>query len=236
MLAIVFGIQGVGKSSVVSKVVESFPQGQWTSWVFGDDIFRVAQEQGVIKVGDYQAIKSGQVIVEDPEKGIAVVRDQGLETIYVKDASQITEARDYMRVLNIATQKVLQSATLAYYAGIYAKDPEGCYLINTHAALKTKQGYMPGMTRAFLEQAKPDLFIVIEADAQEIFDRRVSDPTRKRDHDKTVKDVQINLDTTRYFAADFASTCDGELLIVQNEQGKLDEAAAAIADVLKRFI
>jgi len=236
MLAIVFGIQGVGKSSVVSKVLESFPKDEWLRLQIGDNAFELAQQKGLIKVADYKALTSGKVIVEDPEKGIAIIRDQGVETIYVKDPANMMEARDYMRSLNVASQKILQKEILEHYIKIFAENPGGNFLIETHAALKTKQGYIPGLPEDFLNRTKPDIYIIIEADATEIFNRRVNDPTRKRDHDKSVKDVQINLDTTRYFASNFAFDTHSPLFIVQNEQGKLDEAAAAIVDVLERFI
>jgi len=236
MIAIVFGIQGVGKSSVVQKVLEKFPLDFWQHLQVGDNAFELAKEKGLIKVADYKTLQTGKVIIEDPEKGIAIIRDQGMETIYVKDQAQLSETRDYMRNLNVAAQKVLQQEILGHYAKLFTTEPQEHFLIETHAALKTKQGYIPGLARDFLQATKPDIYIVIEADANEIYQRRLNDPTRKRDHDKSVKDVQINLDTTRYFASDFAFDTHSPLLIVQNEQGKLEEAAVAIADALERFI
>lgn len=237
MMAVVFGIQGVGKSSVVQKVLESFPkEQQWTLLRIGDNAFELAQEKGLIKVTDYKTLASGRVIVEDQEKGIAIVRDGGVETIYVKDTANILETRDYMRSLNVASQKILQKEILEHYIKLFTENPDSNYLIETHAALKTKQGYIPGLPESFLERTKPEIYIIIEADATEIYNRRVSDPTRKRDHDKSAKDVQINLDTTRYFASNFAFDTHSPLFIVNNERGKIEETVAAIVDVLDRFI
>jgi adenylate kinase len=236
MIAVVFGVQGVGKSSVVQQVLGKLTPDLWQHLRIGDNAFELAQAKGLIKVADYTTLQAGKVISEDPEKGVAIVRDQGMETIYVKEQANINEARDYMRNLNVAAQKVLQKEIMEHYIGIFAANPAGHFLVETHAALKTKQGYIPGLREDFLEAAKPDLFSVIEADANDIYQRRLNDPTRKRDHDKSVKDVQINLDTTRYFASDFAFDAHSPLLIVQNEQGKLEAAAAAIVDALERFI
>lgn len=235
MIAILFGIQGVGKSLVATKATSQFPENYWNYVVVGDNVYDLALSKGVIKVGDYSLIDGVQIVMEDEQKRVAIIRDKGIDTIYVKKEEDLQLSRDYMRNINVATTKILQQETFRYYSDLVSKDKTKHYLLDTHAALKTKQGYIPGLSLGFIKDIAPDVFIIIEADAQEIFDRRVNDKTRKRDHDKSVGDVQVNLDTTRYFASNYSFAAHSPLVIINNKQGEPDAAGNELADILKRF-
>jgi len=235
MIAILFGIQGVGKSVVVSKMKEQFPQDYWTHMQLGDNAFELALKRGIIKVGEYKLLDGVQIVMEDEQGRLALIREKGTDTIYVKEEADLPLSRDYLRNINVGTTKLLQQEIFAHYADVLKKDPGNHYLIETHAALKTKQGYIPGLSKEFLQEVQPDVFIIIEADAAKIYERRVNDKTRKRDHDRSVSDVQINLDTTRYLVANYAFSVHSPMVIIENEEGEQDRAAAELSDVLKRF-
>lgn len=236
MIAVVFGIQGVGKSSVVRKALAAFPENTWDLLQWGEIAYELCVKDGIIKVGDYSELKDATISYEDKRSSIAIIQDGKDESIYVKDQANIKQAKDEIRNLNIRTQKKIQKAVAKYFKALIENDPRGNFLIETHAALKTKQGYLPGLPKEFLDATDPDIFIILEANADEIFVRRLMDKERKREHDKTTKDVQTNLDTTRYFASSFATQSHSPLLIVENKEKRMDEAAAEIAEVLKKFM
>jgi adenylate kinase len=235
MIAVLFGIQGVGKSLVATKAISQFPENFWNYIVVGDNVYDLALSKGIIKVENYSLLDNVQIVMEDEQHRVAIIRDHGLDTIYVKKEEDILLSRDYMRNINVATTKVLQQETFRYYTDLVNKDKSKNYLLDTHAALKTKQGYIPGLSLGFIKDIAPELFIIIEASAQEIFDRRVNDKTRKRDHDKSVSDVQVNLDTTRYFASNYSFAAHSPLVIINNKQGEPDMAGNELAEILKKF-
>jgi adenylate kinase len=236
MIAIIFGIQGVGKSTVVRLVQEHFPEDTWTHLQWGDAAFDACLKKGIICVGDYEQLQKGEVTYEDRKHGLAIVNDDRSEVIYVKDQLEIKSAKDEIRNLNLKTQKKLQKEVANHFKDLINANPKDNFLIETHAALKTKQGYLPGLPNDFLETVAPDIYVIIEANADEIFVRRLLDKERKREHDKTTKDVQINLDTTRYFASAFAVVTHSPLLIVDNKEKRAAETADEIAAVFTKFL
>jgi adenylate kinase len=181
-------------------------------------------------------LHEGKIIYEDKKSKIAIVEVGTNEVIYVKEQENIKLAKDEIRNLNINTQIKIQKEVGNYFHELLEANKGKNYIIETHAALKTKQGYLPGLPKNFLQATEPDVYAIIEADVDEIFVRRLLDKKRKRDHDKSTKDVQTNLDTTRYFASAFAAVTHAPLLIVNNKEKRSEEAANEIANVLKRFM
>ena len=236
MIAVIFGVQGVGKSTIVKMVMAKFPGNEWSLLSWGEAAFEACIQKGIIRIGDYENLNEGQVTLEDKEHGIAIVDLGKSEAIFVKDQKYIKFAKDEIRNLNILTQIRIQKEVAHHFGDLLNTSKGGNYIIETHAALKTKQGYLPGLPKNFLQSIEPDVYIIIEADVDEIFVRRLLDKKRKRDHDKSTKDVQTNLDTTRYFGSAFAAVTHAPLLIVNNKEKRSEEAAAEIHEVLKRFL
>lgn len=236
MIAVIFGIQGVGKSTIVRKVMEKSSQADWELLQWGETAFDICIKEGIIRVGDYSELQDCQIIYEDKRTNVAIIDNGKSEVIYVKDQEQIKLAKDEIRHLNLKVQKRLQHAVANAYKLLINGDGKTNYIIETHAALKTKQGYLPGLPKDFLESVDPDVYVIIEANADEIFVRRLLDKERKREHDKTTKDVQTNLDTTRYFASTFAAVSHSPLFIVENKEKRADDAAQEIVDVLIKFL
>lgn len=236
MIAIIFGIQGVGKSTMVRKIIEKSQRANWTLLQWGETAFDICVKQGIIRVGDYAEIEQKKVVLSDEKRGVAIIKQGDDEYIYVKDQNSIKVAKDEIRHLSLKVQKQLQKEVVNYFRKLIGGDEQTNYIIETHAALKTKQGYLPGLPKEFLQSVVPDIYVIIEADAKDIYQRRLLDKERKREHDKTVQDVQTNLDTTRYFTSAFAAVTHSPMYIVQNQEGQADAAAQEVADVLLRFL
>lgn len=191
MVSVVFGIPGVGKSSVVKKVVKelSIERIHW-----GNVAFEIAEAKG---------------IVEDVDK---------------------------LRKQDLRIQKEIQLESADKIASMIAEDPDKHYVIETHAALKTPQGYLPGLNMEIIAKLKPEVFIVYEAEPGHIYHRRMVDPARDRSDDTTLDAVQLNLDTTRYFAANYAVLAPGTLFVIQNREGDLDYAVNMTIKALEKFV
>ena len=237
MVAIIFGIQGVGKSSIVNGALanvskeEDFRLLQW-----GKRTFEITMQKNIIRTGDYKTQANYQLKSEDTDRGVAIViTEQGENVIYAKDEACVQNARDEMRNLDVKTQKMIQDEVANSYIQEISANPNLHYLIETHAALKTQQGYLPGLTPEFMQKVKPDVYVIIEASAEQILARRMSDKNRKREHDKTLKDVQINLDTTRFYTSNFAVSTHSPMCIVENKDNGQDEAIEELTRILKTF-
>lgn len=238
MIAVIFGIQGVGKSSVVKGAAANFVGKDSINYInWGDKIFKAAENKNIIRVGDYREQTDFKVKIDDVNEGLTIIQnDKGEELIYVKDAANIAIARDDLRKLETETQKMLQEEVSRMCLEDVSSNPNGNFIIETHAALKTPFGYLPGFTEEFLKEIKPDVYIIVEASAEEILARRMADKNRIRNHDKSLAEVQINLDMTRYFTGIFAVNTHSPMCIVENKEGSTDSAIKELTRIFKNFI
>lgn len=191
MVAIAFGIPGVGKSSVLKKVAEQLP---------------------------IERIHWGNIAYE-------IAKEEGIDVGY-----------DQLRRQSLSVQKQLQQKTAQKIAEIINADRSKHYVIETHAALKTPQGYLPGLTHQIIADVKPDTFIVYEAHSGHIYHRRMVDENRDRSDDPTIDGVDLNLDITRHFGSAFAVEAHGTIFVIENKEGDLDYAVNKTVAALSAFI
>ncbi len=187
MKIIVFGIPGVGKSTIVKKVIQSQ---NLQRIVWGDIVEQIALEKDLVK------------------------------------------NRDLIRKLNKTIQKELQELVVKKLVLLSRNNNT---VIETHAVIKTKFGFLPGLNLEFLKILKPDLFVVIEADPQSVFKRRIKDKTRMRDDDRDIAEIEFHLELTRQFAVSFASIVGANLSIIQNKEGKIEETANKLEEIIKNI-
>lgn len=191
MVAVVFGIPGVGKSSIVQQLCQDLGM-ERLHW--GGIALEIGQQKGII------------------------------------------EQIDQLRKREMEVQKEVQAETVKIIVDKLTANPDKHYLIETHAAVKTPQGYLPGFTPEWLEQIKPNLFIVYEAAAGHVYHRRMIDTTRERSDDLTLNEIQIHFDITRYYSSSFAVLAKANMVIIENREGDLTYAVNKTSDILSRFI
>jgi adenylate kinase len=142
----------------------------------------------------------------------------------------ITMERDSMRKDNVATQRRLQRE-VAETVVEKIKHLSGLKIIDTHMAIKTPEGYLPGLPSRNLELLKPELLVLVEAQPKEISSRRTKDANRKRDIaiEDTVKEELL---FSRLMAGACAVYTSAPVKIVINSEGKQEEAAKDILRAL----
>ncbi len=145
---------------------------------------------------------------------------------------QFVQNRDYIRKLDRKTQRKLQELVVKRLQRLTSNNDS---IIETHAAIKTPSGYLPGLDLESLNALKPDAFVVIETDAEAILERRRKDTSRIRDDDKSQYEIQLHLDITRYFTASFSVISGANLYIVKNDKGKLDWAIHQLTNILNNL-
>jgi adenylate kinase len=139
---------------------------------------------------------------------------------------KLVKNRDEMRKLTLTQQKNLQIKTAEKIAKMKN------VIVDTHCTVKTPKGYMPGLPERVVKKLKPDTIVVVEADPEEIYNRRAGDPTRSRDPD-TVEMIAEHQQINRAAAMTYAALSGATVKIVFNHDNAIDEAVKQASPVLK---
>lgn len=148
-----------------------------------------------------------------------VMSEIAIEEGLVKD-------RDEMRKLTLEQQKDLQIKSAERIANM------GNVILDTHCTIKTPKGYLPGLPEWVIKKLNPTAIVVVEADAEEIYNRRAGDPTRNRDPD-TKEQIAEHQMVNRAAAMAYATLSGAAVKIVFNHDNAIDAAVKQAAPVLK---
>lgn len=105
-------------------------------------------------------------------------------------------------------------------------------IVDTHCLIKKPEGYYPGLPVWVLEELKPDILVIVEADPEEIAGRRQRDAGRVRDMD-LIEEIAEHQQMNRAVAMAYAALTGAAVKIVQNREGRLNEVVEKIVEVLK---
>jgi len=135
--------------------------------------------------------------------------------------------RDEMRKLPIDIQKDLQekAADRIYKESLSF---EGVVLVDTHGFIKTPSGFFPGLPERILKLLNPSFTVLIEADPKEIASRRAKDKTRERDVELEGL-IKLHQELNRMAAVTYATLTGCNIVIIRNEEGKVEKAAEELA-------
>ena len=164
------------------------------------------------------------------EKNVKIVN---FGTVMVELAKRMGKDlhRDDIRKHSVDFQSKLQIEAAKEIAS-RAEKFDGTLVVDTHMVIRTQEGYWAGLPYKVLQILKPNMFILIEAEPEEILERRFKDADRKRD--KVLKEEIVEeLLFSRFFAASCASITGAPIKIVKNPHGKQIEAAKEILNVLE---
>ncbi|MFG1519059.1 MAG: adenylate kinase [Thermoplasmataceae archaeon] len=137
----------------------------------------------------------------------------------------LVKDRDELRKLNVDTQINLQKKASA------AIGKMDNVIIDTHMAIKSPKGYLPGLPEWVLRELKVSSYFLIEADPSLIKDRRSRDATRKRDEDSP-EEIAEHQSVNRSFAISYAVYTGATVNFVKNPEGNPDYASSRIVKVL----
>jgi adenylate kinase len=139
---------------------------------------------------------------------------------------KLVKDRDDMRKLTLKQQKDLQIKCAEKVGSMKNA------ILDTHCTVKTPKGYMPGLPEWIIKRINPTAIVLVEADPQEIFNRRANDPTRNRDPD-TVEQINEHQMMNRSAAMAYAALTGATVKIVFNHDNAIDAAVKQAAPVLK---
>lgn len=133
--------------------------------------------------------------------------------------------RDEMRKLSLDQQKTLQIKTAEKIA--YKKN----VIVDTHCTIKTPKGYLPGLPEWVVTKLNPSSIVIVEADPEEIYNRRAKDDTRNRDLDSTEK-IAEHQQINRAVGMAYAALTGATVKIVFNHDNDIEGAVKDAAPVL----
>ena len=138
----------------------------------------------------------------------------------------LVQNRDEMRKLTLEQQKDLQIKSAEKIASM------GNVILDTHCTIKTPKGYLPGLPEWVIKKLKPTAIVVVEADPEEIYNRRAGDKTRNRDPD-TKEQIDEHQMINRAAAMAYATLSGSTVKIVFNHDNAIDDAVRQASPVLK---
>jgi len=150
----------------------------------------------------------------------------GTVMIEIAQQMKLVKDRDEMRKLTLDQQKQLQIKT-AEKVGKMKN-----VIVDTHCTVKTPQGYMPGLPEWVLKKLNPTAIVIVEADPEEIYNRRAKDTTRNRDPDSVEKIAEHQM-INRAAAMAYATLTGATVKIVFNHDNALDAAVKEAEPVIK---
>ena len=136
--------------------------------------------------------------------------------------------RDDIRKLDPVKQRDLQKSA----ARTISKMATTPLVVDTHATVRTRHGYLPGLPTWVLDELKPHLILIVETTPHEIIRRRYADKSRQRDA-QDVAALQEHQEVNRAICMAYAAHTGATVKILQNPDGKLDEAVAELAVTLQ---
>jgi adenylate kinase len=176
---------------------------------------------GIPGVGKTTLIKKLAEIIKEHDKSVMVTN---FGTIMFEVAKENgLQNRDELRKLPISEQKKLQKNA----AEKLSKIEDDVIIIDTHAFIRTTEGFNPGLPYHVLQIIEPTHLIIVTAKTEEIYNRRMKDETRNRDK-VTITTIKKELDIQSAMMSACSILSGSPLTQVQNNEGKLEEAANKI--------
>ncbi len=163
------------------------------------------------RVKGYRFINYGDIMFE-------IAKKQGL-----------VDHRDEIRKLSQDTQKRIQKEAAEEIARIRENEN---VILDTHCTVATPKGYLPGLPEYILRTLKPDMFIIIEANPDEILGRRLKDASRRRDI-TSEEEIQEHQQINRSIATSYCMLTGATLKILKNHDGKLEECVNSFVKLLE---
>lgn len=163
------------------------------------------------------------VLLSDREYELVNYGDKMMET-----AKEHGVNRDQMKELDVATYKEIQAEAAEK---IFKLAEKHNVLVDTHSAIKTPHGYVPGLPQWSIEEMNPDKIIMLTASAEDIWERTQGDD-RDREHE-SVEDIMEYQEIAREMASTNAVMTGAYLKIIENRDGQAEKAAEELVKALK---
>jgi|APHM01.1.fsa_nt_gi Archaeal adenylate kinase len=181
---------------------------------------------GISGVGKSTVMEEALLLSEvDP-----MVVNYGTRMVELSQERDLVEHRDELQSLGADTYIDVQME--AARSIVEDAETEDSVLVDTHAAIKNPEGYLPGLPKWTLENLEPDTIVIVDATAKEIHNRIESD---ERDREvASVGEIEEYRDVMREMASACAVMTGAHLNIIENHDGCAEQAAEELVGVIDR--
>ena len=135
--------------------------------------------------------------------------------------------RDEMRKLSVTTQRQLQEMAAKSISAVRSDN----LIIDTHLFINTSEGRYPGMPQNLLDILSPTHLVLISADPEEIFARRMQDETRNRDL-ISIDSIKNDLDVATIMVATSSVLTGAPFKLIFNHRDRLQDAVNELIEVM----
>ncbi|MEM2207621.1 MAG: adenylate kinase [Sulfolobales archaeon] len=151
--------------------------------------------------------------------------------------SGVVKSRDQIRSLSLTAQLEAQEAAARDIRRELEALPGDSVIgiVDTHAVIKTRLGYWPGLPLVVLRELKPSVIAVIEASPDEIISRQLRDSGRYRADLSSRETIEELLQINRYYAIASSVISGAALRFIQNSEGSVEKAAEEFIKVVEEI-
>lgn len=171
----------------------------------------VLEEATKLAAEDYEIINYGDRMLE-------IAEEEG----YV-------DSRDEIKEISAEEQKQVQKEAAE---SIVEDSEDGNVIVDTHAAIQTPHGFLPGLPQWTVQNLEPEHLIILDAEPEEIYSRSTDDEGRSREHED-VEGVETYREVAREMAAAGSVLTGAYLKIIENKSGRAQQAAQELVEVLE---
>jgi len=105
--------------------------------------------------------------------------------------------------------------------------------VETHAAIKSPFGYIPGLPKWVAENLEPEKIIMLDASSKAIYERS-QEADRDRDTEKAgVEGITEYRETAKQMASAVSVLTGAYFQIIQNKDGQAQQAAEKLIETLQ---
>ncbi|MFP4038282.1 MAG: adenylate kinase [Candidatus Nanohaloarchaea archaeon] len=163
-----------------------------------------------------------------------LLADQDYEIVNYGDkmmevAGSEVETRDQLKEIEMEEFKEIQREAAEQ---VFDLAREEDVILDTHAAIQSTHGYIPGLPRWSIEELNPDKIIMLTARSEEIWNRVKDDDDRDREHDSEGSIAEYQ-HISREMAATGSVLTGAYLKVIENPDGKAEKAAEELVRTLK---
>jgi len=167
------------------------------------------------------------MMLSDEEYEVVNYGDRMFETAKERG---LADHRDEMKNIDTETYKEIQKGA----AESIAEDAEDTNIIvETHAAIKSPFGYIPGLPKWVAENLNPDKIIMLDASSEAIY-HRSQEADRDRDTEKAgIEGITEYRDTAKQMASAVSVLTGAYFQIIENKDGQAEQAAEELVKTIR---
>lgn len=181
---------------------------------------------GLSGVGKGTVLEEAMMLT-DEEYEVVNYGDRMFETAKEKG---LADHRDEMKNIDTDTYKEIQADA----AESIAEDAEDQNIVvETHAAIKSPYGYIPGLPKWVAEGLDPSKIIMLDASSEAIY-HRSQEADRDRDTEKAgIDGITEYRETAKQMASAVSILTGAYFQIIENKDGQAEEAAEELVETLQ---